>query len=455
MFYSSPRNRHDVQIEMLEQLGCALLFTPEEESETTKAVIAQRNMSKHILPELDWFLAEGLVEPYPYHKTFEEAANDPYCILHSSGSTGTPKILVLKQGSVAAHDTFQRFSEDGEEPWVVSSWSGKRVATNFPWLHAAGAYLFAMCVYLDFVPIIPASWIFTAADAGYLHTHGKAQVGWYSPSVLIDLTREPSMLKTVGRLDSISYSGGVLPESVGEKISKHTFMCGIMGSTETGVLPCVVPPSDRWNYYRFNSRLGHEFRHYAEDMYELVLSRNAKAKEFQAAFFTLPEAQTYGMRDLYVEHPTHKGWWRSAGRVDDVVIMSDAKKLNAVPYEAVIEQHPSVTSALICGSGRPRPAVLVQPSEWLKTKDEENDFINKLWPQLERANHAGPVFGRLIKELVVVAQRSKPMERSVGKNTVQRKRSIALYEKEIDHAYWHAERSGLLYGDVMNKALLI
>jgi hypothetical protein len=166
---------------MLEQLGCTLVLMPQEGSELMNSVLEHLAMEIFILPELDWFLANDSVEPFPYYKSFEEACNDTYLVLHSSGTTGTPKILVLKQGSVAALDAFQLFPSLDERPWVVSSWCGKRVVTNFPWVHAGGAYMLAMCVFVDFVPVVPAAWPFSATDGDYLHTHSNVQAAWSLP----------------------------------------------------------------------------------------------------------------------------------------------------------------------------------------------------------------------------------------------------------------------------------
>lgn len=132
MFYSSPRNHPEIQVALLEKLQCKILFTPEEMSDATRVVLENRQMNKYILPDLDYFFAQKPVEPYPYNKTFEQACKDPYIALHSSSSTGTPKIVVLKQGSAAAHDAFQLFPSLGAAPWLVSTLTGKRVLTNFP-----------------------------------------------------------------------------------------------------------------------------------------------------------------------------------------------------------------------------------------------------------------------------------------------------------------------------------
>ncbi|KAL9078027.1 MAG: hypothetical protein Q9157_003058 [Trypethelium eluteriae] len=455
MFYSSPRNRPDVQVALLEKLQCTILFTPEKMSEAAKSVLDHRKMDKYILPELDHFLAEESVQPYPYSKTFEEARKDPYVVMHSSGTTGTPKILVMKQGTVAAHDAFQLFPSLGDEPWYGSYWAGKRVLTSFPWVHAGGVLLLSCGIYHDFTTVISCEWPLTGTAANHIHVHGNVQAAWYSPSVLIDVARNPSYLENISKLDNVSFAGGIMPPYVGDAIAKHTRLFGTYASTETGILPGNLPPQEDWNYYHYNKRLGHSFRHFAGDMYELIHTRDKALEPFQGIFYTFLDADTYAMRDLYIEHPTKPGWWRSSGRVDDVVVFADAKKLNVVPYEAVIEEHPEVATALICGTGRSRPAILLQPARWPETEHQERELVDRVWSTFEKANEAGPVYGRLIKELVVLTRKDKPMARAGGKDTVQRKRSIELYEAEINEAYARAEKMGLVFGEVAESGKLL
>ena len=465
MFYSSPRNHPEIQVALLEKLQCKILFTPEQMSDATRVVLENRQMDKYILPDLDYFFAQEPVEPYPYSKTFEQACKDPYVALHSSGSTGTPKIVVLKQGSAAAHDAFQLFPSLGAAPWLVSTLTGKRVLTSFPWVHAGGACLLSSAIYNDFTPVIPAEWPLQSANANYLHAQGNVQAAWYSPAFLIDIVHNSSWLENISKLSNVFYSGGILSTEIGDAISRHTRLCGSMASTEAGILPGEMPAPEMWNYSRYNERLGHAFRHYTGDMYELVYTRDKTKELFQSVFYTLPDTETYETRDLFVQHPTCAGWWRPAGRIDDLVIMSDAKKLNPLPYEAVIEKQPGIATALICGTGRSRPAVLVQPSQWPVSKqenhekgkgndeqekqeeeEEQRNFIEAAWTGIDRANEAGPAYGRLIKELVVVTKKYKPMIKAGGKDTVQRKASLQLYHDEINEAYLRAESLGLLSG---------
>lgn len=73
-------------------------------------------------------------------------------------------------------------------------------------------------------------------------------------------------------------------------------------------------------------------------MYELVHMRDEAIEPFQGVFYTFLDAHTYSTCDLYIPHPTRESWWRSAGRVDIVVIVVDAKKLNPMPSGVVIEE---------------------------------------------------------------------------------------------------------------------
>ena len=71
-------------------------------------------------------------------------------------------------------------------------------------------------------------------------------------------------------------------------------------------------------------------------------------------------------------------------RIGDVVIFANAKKLT-YSLLAVIEKHPAVTTALICGTGRARPAVLLRPRLWPKNNEDEKRLLELMWSSFERA----------------------------------------------------------------------
>ena len=58
----------------------------------------------------------------------------------------------------------------------------------------------------------------------------------------------------------------MLPINVGDAISGRTRLFGSMTLTETGILLSRLLPLKIWNYVQFDERLGHTFRHCADDL---------------------------------------------------------------------------------------------------------------------------------------------------------------------------------------------
>ena len=444
MFYATIQNHPEVQLELLERLGCNTIVVPKQMHDTARMVLQKRPMVNIELPSLDYFLHADDVPSHPYNKTWDEARTDPWLVLHSSGSTGTPKLLVLTHGTAAVMDAYQRLPELGDEPWYGQQWVRRRVFMSFPWIHAAGQMTLACAIYLSFTIVTPPSWPLTAPTADYFHVHGNVQAGFYTPSVLQGIARDPAYLQNISRLKCVSFAGGILHANAGDAIAARTRLFGIFGATETAILPGQVPPPADWNYYCFNPRLGHVFEPVVDDMFELVYVRNAELADYQGIFHTFPELDRYSTRDLYVQHPTRPGWWRAAGRVDDVIVLADAKKLNPLPYEAAVETIPAIATALVCGRGRAKPALLVEPREWPEDSAAEERLREEIRRRLDFVNSAGPVHGNLSPELVVLSRREKPMARAGGKNTVQRQRSVEMYKEEIEAAYARTEMMGLM-----------
>ena len=440
MFFSSQSNSIKAHAALLERLQCEIFFASMPHTKVTEAILSERPMQTLELPGLDFWLQESQVPIYKYEKTFEEARLDPFAVMHSSGTTGTPKVIVLKHGSCSPLDSYQLIPILGGEPFKpfqVCRWKGKRVFTSFPYFHAAGLlFLLPMAIYNDFIPVIlPSTSRVTAEIANSVHIHGNVDASCLPPSVLVDLSRSPVFLEQLRSLRYVSFVGGPLPTDVGEEIAKRTQLTSLFGSTETGYLPVEAPDLVDWPFLRFSPFLNAEFRPFGDEIYELYVVRDKRLEAFQGIFFTFPELQEYSMKDLFVKHPTKEGWWRSCGRTDDVIVFTDARKLNPTLMEAVIESHPSVRSALLCGHGRPRPALLVEPVSDPTNEEEKAELMCEIWAAAERAMQQGPVSGKLDRDLVLLTAPEKPLVRAGGKGTIQRKRSLAMYQDEVDRLY--------------------
>lgn len=73
-----------------------------------------------VIRTFDEWLAQESVDPYPYTKSFEEAAHDPFIVIHTSGSTGLPKPVTLYHGGLATPDAHHMMPTlDGYGPLII------------------------------------------------------------------------------------------------------------------------------------------------------------------------------------------------------------------------------------------------------------------------------------------------------------------------------------------------
>ena len=52
------------------------------------------------LPEIDELLDVESIKSFPYNKAFDEASQDPFCLLHTSGITGVTKPVPWSHGLI-------------------------------------------------------------------------------------------------------------------------------------------------------------------------------------------------------------------------------------------------------------------------------------------------------------------------------------------------------------------
>jgi len=437
MFFSSWSNTVDTHISLLEKAQCGIFLLPTTKSPVPQAILKKRSMRVIDLPELEGWLHDSDVAVYEYKRSYEDACHDPFAVLHSSGTTGLPKLLTLAHGSLNPHDSYQLLPSLGSSICHTLYWRGKRVFTNFPWFHGAGLYFLHEGIVNDFVPVVMPEASINAEVTNAVHLYGGVQSSLLTPSLLVQISKNPEYLENMCKLEFVVYAGGPLNQDCAKKISAKTILTTTLGATECGMLPTEFTgePGD-WQYLKYATELGHKFSYFEEDLYELVIVRKKELEPFQGIFFTFPDLHEYPMRDLYVQHPTRKGWWRHCGRKDDVLVFDDARKLNPVVMEAIIETHPLITTAIICGHGRSRPALLIDPALHSETTEQKDIFLDAIWPNVLKAMEDGPPAGKLInKELVVLTSPEKPIPRTSGKGTILRKQAVKLYQEELDKVY--------------------
>jgi long-subunit acyl-CoA synthetase (AMP-forming) len=101
-------------------------------------LLSRRSMKVIEIPETKELMSTEPVPDYPYNKTFQEAASDPFCVLHTSGSTGLPKPIVWKNSLLGTLDASRLLpSSEERPPWTVLFDEGDRFYSAFPLYHVS------------------------------------------------------------------------------------------------------------------------------------------------------------------------------------------------------------------------------------------------------------------------------------------------------------------------------
>ena len=257
--------------------------------------------------------------------------------------------------------------------------------------------------------------------------------------ILEGISKSSELLDKLGQLEYVVYGGAALPQPVGDIIKTKTWPLNVIGGTEFMSLQTVVVDRDDWNYIEPHPVAGLEFRQYTADLYEAVILRKPETERFQTVWHTLPHLKEYRTRDLYSKHPTKPGLWAHRGRADDVIVYVTGEKMNPVNAESTIATHSDVQAALIAGTGRFQSTLLIEPAESTSmSKQEKAEFIERVWPVVEKANRDCPAHGKILRSHILFTEPDKPMHRA-AKGSVQRAKTIASYANELDTLYRDAD----------------
>lgn len=177
-----------------------------------------------------------------------------------------------------------------------------------------------------------------------------------------------------------------------------------------------------------------------DNIYEQIIVRQGKAPGLQPHFYTFPDQSEISTKDLYMPHPELPDHWTYHGRVDDIIVLSNGEKLNPLSIEAIVGRNPLVKGALVVGSGRFQPGLIIEPAVFPANERDMVGLVESVWPTVLEANNGTVAHGRITKDLVTVSKEAKPFFRA-GKGTIQRARTVALYEAEVNDLYKTALRA--------------
>ena len=392
-------------------------------------------------PSLDWFLDPKPVRHYPYTKS-PASFDEKFLILHSSGSTGMPKCINFTHRTLAALDSVHNLTlETARQPQLLSMASGP-LFNPFPMFHASGLIInLAFSIFYDHKLILPGPGqlkVETLTDA-IRHVHIDVLLA--PPSLLEDLSLDPEALSILDKVKDVAYGGGPISDERVSILAKHAHLIPLIASTEVGMYPMMAHGSEDYNWFSFPPELkGIEFRKTVSDLYEMFFVRDTETDNYHATWVNFSDLQEYSTKDLFIKHPKKAGLWKHAGRIDDVLVLSNGEKVVAPPLENILIGAPEVQGALIFGQGQNEIGALLELSV-LASSLTPNDIFQRLEAYIVKGNKIMPKFANLSSDRLVFIKPEKPMLRA-GKGSIIRSRTIDLYEDEITELYQEAGLGG-------------
>lgn len=156
--------------------------------------------------------------------------------------------------------------------------------------------------------------------------------------------------------------------------------------------------------------------------------------------------------DLWIPHPDPakaKFLWRFAGRTDDLITFSTGTNMYTLPMQTAIGASPAVQGALVFGSGKLQPILLVELAQGIQ---QDEGLAEQLWDEIiQRQNSKTPTYARIQQTHILFVPHGEFVR--TAKGSARRKETEMKYAEEIEQIYgsfgnqWRGSRDR--YGSVV------
>lgn len=310
-------------------------------------------------------------------------------------------------------------------------------------------YILSTNIEFGWIVVLPPTLLRSAKLVGAIHRTANADVIVSLPTIYPELIEDADLLDDLSRLRYVAYTGGPCPSHVGDEIASRTRLVSLRGASETGPIPTELTDAEDWEYIKFSSILPHQLEHFLADLYELVIVRDDKGDVIDSSntneinpepiFCNLPQLKEYHTRDLFSRHPANADLWRFRDRKDDLVAFSspasqEPRLMFPIPMESAVMAHPEIKAALVISNGKPRPILLIEPSEKfveLEHKSQAQKLVLQVvLPILDDVNQNYPPFSQIDQDNIVVMPPGESMP-TTTKGYVSRKLTTERYKAMI------------------------
>lgn len=435
----STRNSADGQRSLFTAVNCLLLLHSEG-VDTHVGVVksALPEVRSFQIPDFDGLFKRGC-QPCRLERCQNRRAEDQVIVLHTSGSTGHPKPIFHTSASIWTLAALATLPSTRGRQNIMDAFlqSGATLLAVAPFFHIMGQVVLwrSLICRAPLVILSP-----TRPPDPELIVKAIEQVGpslaMFPPSLLESVANTPGGLDTIRLLNVVIFAGGPLATGVGEKLISCTNLLNMLGSTEAGIYPSLVPLSKHdWQYFEWIPSSGMTMKVDSSGLHELVIVKTSKNRRYQAVFQTFPEVRDWSTGDLFERHPGNMDLWLYRGRKDDLLVLSNGEKFHPVGFEKLVESHPMVKGALVVGEGRFQTGLLVE-LDWVAVppSQKSSEILSLVWPLIDKANALAPAYGKVWRSMIATASRDKPFKRT-PKGSIVRRQTVDLYEAEIHALY--------------------
>ncbi|KAK5098463.1 hypothetical protein LTR70_002675 [Exophiala xenobiotica] len=344
-------------------------------------------------------------------------------IIHSSGSTGFPKPIFISNFACLAN--FQKGL-------------GFRSFTVSPLFHSHALNEFGRAIYAKKLMFF-GNYAFPVTRQNLLAAMkvAKPEMVCAVPYVLKLLAEKDKGITELAKAKIVMYGGSACPDALGDElVSRGVRLAGNYGATETGfIMNSFRPEGDNeWNYLRLHRPVA-----------DFVLMDEISPGVFECVGLDgLPSKDTtnsddppnsFRTRDLFTRHadPQKSNYWKYLSRLDDRLTLVNGEKVLPIPIEGHIRQHELVKEAAVFGVERTVPGVIVFRSEHAANLSDD-EFLDRIWQQIEDANSQAETFSHIPRDLVVVRPFDEVYPRT-DKGTIIRAQLYEQYRGMIQTAY--------------------
>ncbi|KAG4441603.1 hypothetical protein IFR05_002887 [Cadophora sp. M221] len=380
-----------------------------------------------------WLENKDKVPLYTYSRTWDEGLHDPVVVFTTSGTTGLPKPLVFTNSVIMSFDAMYHLQDQGQT-LSTHDMIGRRIFVPFPLLHVGGwGHCLVYPVYFNYVAVIVPNKLQTADIVSKALSKTPVSATVIYPALVEEIFRKSQSFEILQGLDIVWWGGAPLSKSIGDSLSKVVDLRTKYGASEYLWPPFLNIGTENWDYLSIPPQVGMEFVARGQGLFELLVVRKAECADFQNVFELYPDTHHYYSRDLWSAHPTRENTWKYEGRVDDMTCLSTGQSVFVLPLELIMQECPLVKGVVVGGQGRRRLWMVIEP-EGIVLGNETQEYLEKLWPWMEKANVISTENGRLQRHLTVVAPSEKPFPR-LGKGSIDRRVVASMFERELNDCY--------------------